>query len=180
MKNRKNQKNFLANIRLVCVVSGVMLALSTYSGCSRRVEKNPMRTGETITIKPLKATSLTLTQKPKHVRLIFDIGGKIMSADDQVRILMYENDSAKSPVLETDSAELALSHKKTNCPRDVYHVTKDAMVGDVLFCNNSIDIEALKHFVARREGKGDKTASNALLEFEDPSSGLASYVISFH
>lgn len=158
----------------------IFMALISTAACSRRVEKNPMRTGETVTLMPQKAEALTLTQKPKHVRVIFDIGGKIMSADDDVKILMYENDSSKTPKLSATSADLAQSHKNTGCPRDAYHATKDAMVGDVLFCNNSIDIDSLKHFVAKREGKDDKVATNALLEFEDPASGLASYIISFH
>ena len=156
-----------------------LLASVPILGCSRRVEKNPMKIGETITILPMKANSLSLTQKPKHVRLVFDIGGKMMSGDEPVQIQMYETMASKTPVQTLNNRELGDAHKSTRCPDDVYRATKDAMVGDVLFCNRSLEIDSLHYFVAKREGKDDKIATNALLEYEDAATGLASYVISF-
>jgi len=177
---RRFKKQLSGQPRTLLLTALCLGVAAAASACSQRVVKNPMKVGETVTMMPIKSEAIALTQKPKHVRLVFDIGGKMLSPHDDVQILMFESEASATPRLSASAKDLSLAHQQTNCPTDVYAATRDAMVGDVLFCNESLNVESLKHFVAKREGKDPKIGTNALLEFEDPASGLASYIISFH
>jgi hypothetical protein len=153
------------------------------AACGKKFEKHPMTVGEVVIVKPMPVHedhAGTAAAKAEHIRLVINIGGKELEPGDNVEIAFYAKEGDEKPLSVYDAKQLLSAYSTTDCDKERLQFLENAMLGDSLFCNGSLELHKVGFFVARRPGKDDKTATAALLEYDDAELSFASYSLNFY
>ncbi len=155
------------------------------SSCGVKVEKSPMKVGETRVFFP---TSKHTLEKPKNkkpmaqrnLHILFDLGGKNLVYDSSTVIEAYTSIDAKTPLFRWPARALRDMYRKTDCSSEAAKVLENGMQGDALFCDHQIDIDKIALWKAVRKNKRAKTSSKPIFQSYDSSNNVQKLVIAFH
>ena len=139
--------------------------------------------GQSIIMMPVSAHSDQVTSLPLAVPNIFlkiQADAQPLDWNSKATLLFYKNAGDLEPVYSFKISELQNMAQSTRCSNEVKEYLKGVKTGETLFCNESLDLSKVHHFVLKESETDMDFATSYTIDFTDKKRDVIAITITFN